>query len=378
MNKPKLAILVNMIAPYRVRLFSHLALTFDVSILCGAMEANRTSWREPTVEGARVRRVAGWQVSFSKRRGGKEVDKRYFHLEPAYLLDLIRERPEAVIAAEMGIRTVAALVYGTVFRKPVWVWWGGTQRTERHAGLVKRLLRRIIARWAKHWISYGQTSTEYLQTLGIDASRILQIQNCVDEGWYTQRAEPVLDLHPKPVLLHVGQMIARKGISEFLRAVAHLQKEGFLFSVLLVGGGPDREQLQELASSLDLLNVHFYPAQSPGAMASYYRSADVLIFPTMEDVWGLVANEAVLSGLPVLCSKYAGCAPELFESEAIFDPEDERAFVGALRMAVTGRLPASNPSRLRQTKDVAETIARAVLASIDKSGSREIFSPDLR
>ena len=378
MNKPKLAVLVNMIAPYRVRLFTHLASQFDLSIFCGGIEANRTSWKEAQVEGARIRRVAGWQFSFPQRHGGKEVDKRYFHLEPAYLLDLIREKPQAVITAEMGFRTLAALAYGTVFRKPVWVWWGGTLRTERHTGRIKRLLRHLVTRWARHWISYGQTSTEYLRTLGIGADRILQIQNCVDENWYSVNAVPALDIRPKPVLLHVGQMIARKGISEFLRAAASLQEEGLQFSILLIGGGRDREQLQKLATSLGLRDVHFYPAQLPQAMASFYRSADVLIFPTMEDVWGLVANESVLSGVPVLCSKYAGCAPELFEPEAIFDPVDEQEFVDALRRSVTGRLPHPDSSRLRRTEEVAEMVAKAVLASMEQTASTRTLSPRLR
>lgn len=378
MNKPKLAILVNMIAPYRVRLFTHLASRFDLSIFCGGIEANRTSWKEAQVEGARIRRMAGWQFSFPQRQRGKEVDKRYFHLEPAYLLDLIREKPQAVITAEMGFRTLAALAYGTVFRKPVWVWWGGTLRTERHTGAIKKLLRHVVARWARHWISYGQTSTEYLRTLKIGPDRILQIQNCVDENWYSGNAEPVLDIRPKPVLLHVGQMIARKGISEFLRAAASLLEEGLQFSILLVGGGRDREQLQKLATSLGLRHVHFYPPQLPQAMASFYRSADVLIFPTMEDVWGLVANESVLSGVPVLCSKYAGCAPELFEPEAIFDPADEQEFVDALRKSVTGRLPSPDSSRLRRTEEVAEMVAKAVLASMKQTASTTTLSPRLR
>jgi glycosyltransferase involved in cell wall biosynthesis len=267
-------------------------------------------------------------------------------------------------------------LYGTIFRKPVWVWWGGTLRSERHTGRIKRPLRHLVARWAKHWISYGQTSTEYLRTLGIGAERILQIQNCVDESWYTGKAEPALDLHPKPVLLHAGRMVALKGISEFLRAAAHLQEEGLQFSIVLVGGGPLREELQKLAESLCLRNVHFYPAQPPQAMASFYRSANALIFPTMDDVWGLVANECVLSGVPVLCSKHAGCAPELFDPEAIFNPEDEHEFVDALRRVVTGRLPAPDPSRLRKTEEVAQMIAKSVLASMGETDSTKVPSAE--
>jgi glycosyltransferase involved in cell wall biosynthesis len=367
MNKPKVAILVNMVAPYRVRLFEHLATEFDLSILYGGMESNRTSWEPPEVKGASVRRVLGWQFSLSRRQGAKEFDKRFVHIEPGYFTDLIRERPQAVITAEMGFRTLAALAYGTLFARPVWIWWGGTLRTERATGRLQNLIRRFVARWAKHWVSYGQTSTEYLQTLGIPVDRILQIQNSVDENSYSQVAKPALEIRPKPVLLHVGQMIARKGIAEFLRAAARLQDEGLQFSLVFVGGGPDREQLQQLATKLHLRDVHFYPAQPPRAMPSFYRSADVLIFPTMEDVWGLVANEAVLSGVRVLCSKYAGCAPELFDSEAVFDPADEREFVEALRRAVMGRLPDPDVTRLRSTHEVADMIINSVSASMAKN-----------
>jgi glycosyltransferase involved in cell wall biosynthesis len=200
-------------------------------------------------------------------------------------------------------------------------------------------------------------------SLGIPRERILQVQNCVDETWYGTQPESALDVQPKPVLLHVGQMIARKGIAEFLHAAARLQQEGLAFSIVLVGGGRDSAKLQRLAAELLLNNVRFYPAQPPEAMPAIYRSADVLIFPTMTDVWGLVANEAILSGVPVLCSRYAGCAPELFEPESIFDPADEQQFVDALRKAVTGQLPRADRSRLWSSAEVGDVIAKAVLAS---------------
>jgi glycosyltransferase involved in cell wall biosynthesis len=361
MIKPKTALLVNLVAPSRVGGYERLAAALDLSILHGGMERNRDSWKELNVNGACVRRVSGWQMSMTKRDHGKEIDRWFLHLEPGYITELIRGRPDVVISFEMGFRTLVGLAYGACFRKPVWVWWGGTALTERHVGRFRKLLRGIVARWAKRWISYGRTSNEYLLTLGIPRERILQVQNCVDENCYGAAVEPALDVRPKPVLLHVGQMIARKGIAEFLRAAARLQQEGLTFSTVLVGGGPDSAQLQVLAAELRLENICFYPAQPAESMAAFYRSADALIFPTMEDVWGLVANEAVLSGLPVLCSCYAGCAPELFDPECIFDPADEEQFVAALRRTVKGQLPRADPSRLKRSAEVGDVIANAVL-----------------
>jgi glycosyltransferase involved in cell wall biosynthesis len=363
MARPKIAFLVNQMQPYRLGVYKRLAAALDLIILHGGMESDRSTWKEESVDGARVRRVWGWQLSLNKRDRGRAIDHWFLHLEPGYITELMHERPDAVITVEMGFRTLVGLAYGTCFRKPVWVCWEGTPHTERQMGVFRKLLRGIIARWAERWISYGQTSTEYLLTLGIPQERILQVQNCVDETWFVATAEPALDVRPRPVLLHVGRMVAGKGIAEFLRAAARLQQEGLTFSTLLVGEGRDSLKLQQLAAELRLGNIHFYPAQPPKAMPGFYRSADALIFPTIRDVWGLVANEAVLSGLPVLCSRHAGCAPELFDPECIFDPTNEEQFVSALRRTVMGQLPRADPSRLWSILDVADNIANVVLAS---------------
>jgi glycosyltransferase involved in cell wall biosynthesis len=329
-------------------------------MLHGGIERNRSGWQGVSVPGARMREVWGWQFSLNRREHGEAYDHWFLHVEPGYFIELLRERPDAVITFEMGFRTLSALAYGAFLGKPVWVWWGGTVHTERNVGRFRRLMRWVVASRAKHWISYGQTSTEYLLALGISRARILQIQNCVDESWYELSKAPLLDVQPKPVLLHVGQMIARKGVDRLLIAAAQLQSEGVKFSLLLVGGGRDEGELRRLATELRLENIHFYPGQPPHAMPAIYRSADVLVFPTNEDVWGLVANEAVLSGLPVLCSRYAGCAPELFDPECIFDPADEKEFMLALRRAVEGGLPCPDRSRLKSSFEVGSLIARAI------------------
>ena len=104
-----------------------------------------------------------------------------------------------------------------------------------------------------------------------------------------------------------------------------------------------------MARDLNLKNVHFCPELAPERMPAVYRSGDVLVFPTIEDVWGLVVNEAILSGIPVLCSKYAGCARELLPTENIFDPRNQEEFKEKLRAAIAGQIARPDPSRLRTT-----------------------------
>jgi glycosyltransferase involved in cell wall biosynthesis len=359
-RKIKLALLMNMIAPNRLPLFSLLADQFDLLVLHGGKEENRDSWSglEEALPKARVVRPWGWQIRYSKRANGGVFDEKFMHIMPGVLWHLLRFRPDAIISIEMGFRSVMALTYAAVFRKPVWIWWGGTLHSERNIGPLRKALRKILTLWVNHWVTYGQTSTEYLLSLGVKRDRILQSQNGIDEERFTANAEPAWTIEPRPVVLHVGQFIERKGIASLLEAAAALQKQDCEFSLLFVGSGRDKLAVERRAEALGLKNVHFQPAQPPDKMPSVYRSADLVVFPTLEDVWGLVANEAVLSGVPVLCSKYAGCAPELFTSENIFSPEDLNEFSQKLRYAISGRLSKPDPNRIKTMRQIAAEVVQ--------------------
>jgi len=361
-RKIKVALLVNMISPARTALYSSLAEAFDLLILHGGKERNRDSWAgtENMLPKARIARAWGWQIPLTRKQGKQAFDEQYLHVNPGYFWELVRFSPDVVVTGEMGVRTLLATLYGMIFGRPVWVWWGGSLHTERKkASRLKRFLRRLLARRVRHWISYGQSSTRYLESLGIPRQQILELQNAANEDYFLVPAKAQYHVQPKPVLLYVGQFIARKGVDHFLRAAAVLQKER-PFSLLFVGNGRDRQALELLSQQLDLSNVHFHPAHSPQSMPGVYRSADVLIFPTLEDPWGLVASEAMLAGLPVLCSKYAGCAEELFPPECIFDPEDATEFVKKLRIAVNGQLPRPDLTRLKTSAQVATDLVAAL------------------
>jgi glycosyltransferase involved in cell wall biosynthesis len=373
-RKTKLCLLINMISPARLRLYAALANHFDLLVVHGGNEANRTMWRdvEKALTNAKIKRAWGWQIAQPQEDNGTFIDRRFVHITPGYVRALLESRPDVIITNEMGLRTVIALAYGTLFRTPIWVWWGGTLHTERKIGVARRALRKVISRWARQWISYGRSSTDYLVSLGIDEENILDLQNAVDEERFARGAEQEFQIRPGPVLLHVGQLIARKGIDLLLNTVADLQKEGLEFSLLLVGSGLNEQVFKRLAHSLDLKNVHFCPEFAPERMPAVYRSGDVLVFPTIEDVWGLVANEAILSGLPVLCSKYAGCAQELVPLENTFDPHNSEEFKQKLRAALAGQIARPDPSRLRTTSYLASRLIQAVESSVLGSSGQPV------
>ena len=350
----KIVVLVNTLAPSRVPIYAALAAQFQLLVLHGGKESNRDSWTnlEKALPNATVVKAWGWQIPFKRKQKGQVFDNLYLHVTPGYIWHLLKFRPEALITNEMGLRTMIALAYGTLFRKPVWVWWGGTCHTESKIGTLKKITRRFVSAWASRWISYGQTSTEYLQTLGVHRDRILQIQNAVDERPFLGNTLPSRTRHVRPLLLCVGQLIARKGIDLLLNAVATVQNRGRdPFPV----GTARYKFFWDCVSELNLKNV-FSSQPLRKKWNAVYRNADTLIFPTLEDPWGLVVNEAMLSGLPVLCSKYAGCAEELLPATNIFDPDNRDQFAQKLEQAIDGQIAPARSNAPEENLEVSDDL----------------------
>jgi glycosyltransferase involved in cell wall biosynthesis len=357
--KPKLVILTNLVAPYRVPVYRHLGERFSTVVAVGKAERNRVGWehQEETL------REAGVRVEVVSGRTFTVAEAKYLHVDPGYFTVLLREKPDAIISLEMGVRTLCALAYSSLMRTPVWIWWGGTPYSERTIGGAKKAIRRYVARRNVRWISYGMESSQYLRSLNISDDRIVQIQNAVDERLFTC-AEPG-DRSALPVLLVVGQLIERKGLEPLLRSAQRVQARGDQFVLRLVGSGPRREALEEMVAEAGLRNVEFVGSVRPLDMPREYQAADVLVFPTLEDVWGLAVNEALLCGRPVVCSRYAGCASELLDPENIFDPNDDSDFDRALARAARREVSLPKEDRLWPIDRVGATIADSISEVLD-------------
>lgn len=367
----RLAILNNIVPPYRIPIYINLAKAFQTTVILSGKEDNALKWggmEKPLVQnGVAVKNASG--ITYRHKdytKDGKVFQTRNLHINPGYLPILAQEKPDVVISNEMGFRSIMALLYGALFRKPVWIWWGGTKHTEQKRIFLKHWFRWIFVGLVRRWISYGATSTDYLLQIGVKRERILQIQNCVDENIYAGPVEPAYTYQPRPVFLLAGQMIMRKGFDLYLKAAAKIQKEGRRFTTLLVGDGPEKETIWQMAVTLGLQDVHMLPPHSPDKMSSVYRSADVFVFPTLDDIWGLVVNESIWSGVPVLSSIYAGCTSEIVPPENRFDPLDPEDFDRALRLVLDKKIhPADSRPLL-----TSEAVARLIIEDIQKTLQR--------
>ncbi|MEO1443170.1 MAG: glycosyltransferase family 4 protein, partial [Chloroflexota bacterium] len=146
---------------------------------------------------------------------------------------------------------------------------------------------------------------------------------------------PTAERPPRPFTVgYVGRLIPEKGVDLLLRAVAQLGGE---WCLRLVGGGPQRRPMEQLAAELGIADRVTFVAQVPSAqMPDQYRTMDVLALPSRtrpnwKEQFGRVLVEAMASGVPVIGSD-SGAIPDVIGEAGVVVPEgDVTALANALR-----------------------------------------------
>jgi glycosyltransferase involved in cell wall biosynthesis len=244
--------------------------------------------------------------------------------------------PDVIISEGFFQWTPAALWAKLKKKIPLVIAYERTAHTERNAGIMRTLYRRMVAKFADAVCCNGALSREYcIDTLGIPPERIVTGAMAADTEALQKRCAEFSENSiasfrkshglSSPIFLYVGRLVKPKGLKELLDAweLYCRQNPPNRGSLLLVGDGPERLSLENLVKHKNLPNIFFMGNVSYDDIALYYASADVFVMPTLEDNWSLVVPEAMACGKPVLCSQYNGCWPELVHPGVngwIFDP----------------------------------------------------------
>ncbi len=143
-----------------------------------------------------------------------------------------------------------------------------------------------------------------------------------------------LGILEQKVILAVGQFIRRKGYDSLIKAMAHtsLREVG----CYIVGGDAPQEYF-DLLKDYGVKNVRFIGFKKKEELKKYYQAADIFVHPTREDIWGLVINEAMANGLPVITTERCIAGLELVEPNKngfIVPTEDVEALRSAINVAL--------------------------------------------
>ena len=120
-----------------------------------------------------------------------------------------------------------------------------------------------------------------------------------------------LGLKDEMVFLTCAQLIHRKGLDVLIRAYSRLTSQSPPPALLILGSGPDENQLKELTASLKATGIQFLGFVQPRELSSVFMAADVFVLASRHEGWGLVINEAANAGLPMIATETVGAARHL-------------------------------------------------------------------
>jgi glycosyltransferase involved in cell wall biosynthesis len=355
---------------YRIPVFEEMARLNGVEFsLCYCKEAvpNRVDSKILSVLSRNHQGFSGeWRFPYPsmadvpEKYGFKRIPRLF--VQPKLIKKVLRFQPDVVVTDGFAKWTYAALYLRIIKRIPHVMCYERTAHTERNAQWYRVAYRKFVMRWIDAICCCGSLCGDYVKSLDYPEEKLAFGHMVADTAGFDENIEKVTDNEVEAlkkelgtngtVFLFTGQLIPRKGISELLGAwKGFVSKSTEQSTLVLVGDGPQRQELESYATENGLDNVKFVGKIDYDSIAPYYKLADVFVIPTLEDNWSLVVPEAMASGLPVMCSKYNGCHPELVTPANgwVFDPLDGVGTTSALLAVVNSKDKFANMGQVSRS-----------------------------
>jgi glycosyltransferase involved in cell wall biosynthesis len=339
--KRRLVIVTEIISPYRIPLFNALTQNAEVDLHVIFLAETDPTLRQWQVYKDEIRFSYQVLPSWRQRLGGYNM-----LLNSRVARSLATSAPDVILCGGYNyFASWQALRWARAHKVPFVLWSESNAKDLRRGHAVVEFLKSSFLRKCSGFVVPGRSAEEYLcADKKIAGNALFTAPNAVDNELFDTgasaarqnadalRRELVL---PRRYFLFMGRLVREKGVFELLAAYAKLtesvrQQVGLVF----VGDGASRQQLEQEAASISLGVIRFAGFAQREQLPIYYGLAEMLILPTYADTWGLVVNEAMACGLPVIVSQTAGCAPELVREDwngLLVPPRDVTSLTFAMR-----------------------------------------------
>ena len=206
-----------------------------------------------------------------------------------------------------------------------------------YRGTFTKQIKRLIHRNIDAVFIPASSHLPYYIKMGFPEERVIFGVDVIDNDYFSQKTEEACKNEPRiresrrlpdNYFLFVGRFLLRKGLETLIKAYTYYRQQAGQnrWDLLLVGDGEHLENIHGLAR--DIPGVLFVGPQFGDDLCQYYALARALFVPSIIDPWGLVVNEGMASGLPVIVSKGCGAAKTLVregENGWTFNPGDDEA-----------------------------------------------------
>ncbi len=247
-------------------------------------------------------------------------------------------------------------------------------RGEMHLDLVRSTSRSLVRDLIMPWfyraydgvLAIGSANQDYYRAMGVPERKISLFPYSVDNDRLIaastldpdQRAEVrqrfEIDLD-RPAILYASKFQARKYPDDLIRACAALQAEGLAFNLVLAGAGEMDAELRALAASFPDLKTVFTGFVNQSELPRLFGACDAFVLQSRDEPWGLIVNEAMCAGLPVVVSKEVGCVKDIVR-EGVNGFAIPAQDVGALTSAL--RTLLLDPAKLKAMGSASRDIIR--------------------
>ncbi len=285
----------------------------------------------------------GWRTQESTtpfRREQVFRDRTFEDLKPAAVhagvtAALDRLRPDAVAVNSYSFPDARACLAWCRRHRRVAVLMSDSKQDDAPRAAWRERLKALLVGQFDAALLAGTPQRAYLLQLGFPERCVFLGYDVVDNDYFQHGAAEARHRPAawqdglgvpagRPFFLAVSRFLAIKNLDGLLRSYRQYRRQAAApWPLVLVGDGPERPRLEQAARDLD--GVVFAGFRQIDELPGFYGRAGVFIHPAFKDTWGLVVNEAMAAGLPVLVSERAGCAQDLVvggENGFLFDPKD--------------------------------------------------------
>jgi glycosyltransferase involved in cell wall biosynthesis len=315
----KLIIVTEIIAPYRIPVFNALARHPEIDLHVVFLAESDPGLREWLVYKDEIKFSYQVLPSWRQRIAGQKV------LLNRGLQEALREAaPDAILCGGYNYPAAwQALHWAEKNRVPFMAWVESTEEDFRNRRPTIEYLKKRFMRGCCAFVVPGKSSFRYVMNYGVKEDDIFVAPNAVDTELFAGKAAEAragAAIHredlvlPTRFFLFVGRLVREKGVFDLIEAYGKLAPEvRSAVAMVFVGDGAARAELAEHSSEIKPGEVQFAGFVQREQLARYYALAEAFIFPSQTDPWGLVVNEAMACGLPIISSEAAGCTADLVE-----------------------------------------------------------------